>query len=288
VTDWPPISEPELLERLALDDEAFVAFARTLSAAWGRRELDPAFLELVLGYPWERPGASYVLRDSEVELLDDLGADERAALVESFVAVRHPLLSYGGNAAPSSLTRKFAHFENEDDRSALVLTGELHDYDIGPAAMVGPAGFMAATLFDSPGAKVRIGVVWATPAQVTQLTWTEIPYHLARLDDAHVVMTDAELHHVFAYVHRRGSFCLDGEPVALAAVPATGRTAAAFTQEELLDRVAPMILAPDARAEDLVRAVFDDYAAVADRAQEILWPRSRQLESAWTPYPVGA
>ena len=191
--DWPPITERELLERLALDDEQFVANFRTLSTVWGRREFQRTVLERALAYPWERPAGSYILRGSEVQLLKDVEAAERASTVEAVVEDRHPLLSYGGNAAPASLTTKFAHFPDEEDRTVLVLAGELHDFDVGPAASLAPMGYMPATLFASRGTRVRAAIVWATAAQATQLTWSEIPYRLVRLDDARVVMDDADL-----------------------------------------------------------------------------------------------
>ena len=286
--DWPPITERELLERLALDDEQFVAKFRTLSTVWGRREFQRTVLQRALAYPWERPAGSYILRGSEVQLLKEVEAAERVSTVEAVVEDRHPLLSYGGNAAPASLTTKFAHFPDEEDRTVLVLAGELHDFDVGPAASLAPTGYMPATLFASRGTRVRAAIVWATAAQATQLTWSEIPYRLVRLDDARVVMDDAEFEvdDCFAYTHRLGSFCIDGAPVALAAVPAIDRTASALTQEQLLDVAARLVIGPDTRAEDLVRALFEDFAAVIARAAKTVWPRSRQLRSNWTPFPA--
>lgn len=101
---WPPITEPELLDRLALDQEQFLAFYRGLAAALGRREYQPALLERALAYPWERPARSYLLRDGRVRLLDDLEPAERRSTVEAFARDRHPLLAFGSNAAPVPLT----------------------------------------------------------------------------------------------------------------------------------------------------------------------------------------
>jgi hypothetical protein len=288
VRDWPPITERELLERLALDDEQFVANFRTLSTVWGRREFQRTVLEWALAYPWERPATSYILRGSATQLLDDIEAAERVSTVEAFVEDRHPILAYGGNAAPAWLTTKFAHFSDEEDRTVLVLAGELHDFDVGPAAALAPTGYMPATLFASRGTRVRAAIVWATATQATQLTWSEIPYRLVRLDDARVVIDDADLEvdECFAYTHRLGSFCIDGSPVALAAIPAIGRTAIALTQEQLLDVAARLVLGQDARAEDLVRAIFEDFAAVTARSATTVWPCSRQLRSNWTPFPA--
>jgi hypothetical protein len=285
--DWPPITEPELLERLALDDDAFFHLARRFWSGIGPRECDATAVERALGYPWERPAASYVLAGEDVRLLDDLDPDERAATVRSFAQDRHPLLAYGGNGAPSWLSAKFAHFTDEPDRTALVLAGRLHDFDVGPAAAVSPMGYMPATLLASPGTAVRASIVWATAAQVTQLTWSEVPYRLVRLDDARFVMdaADGEVEEIFAYVHRLGSFCVDEAPVAMAAVPASGRSAAALTQEELLDVVATLVIGSAARAEHVIRAMYADLPETLVLVADALQPRSQQLQARWTGFP---
>jgi hypothetical protein len=64
--------EVGVLERLALDDEQFVASFRTLSAAWGRREFQRTGLERGLAYPWERR-APQVVRGL---LIESRGAGE--------------------------------------------------------------------------------------------------------------------------------------------------------------------------------------------------------------------
>lgn len=288
--EWPPITEPELLERLALDDAQFISVMRGYWSAAGRREFQPSVFDWALGYPWDRPPASYILRGEDVQLLDEIDPERRASVVRDFTEHRHPLLSFGGNAAPSWLTTKFAHFPDEADRTVLVLAGELHDFDVGAAASLAPTGYMPATLFASPGTVVRAAIVWATAAQATQLTWTEIPYRLGRLNDAHFAMDEADVavEEIFAYVHRLGSFCIDGSPVALAAIPATGRTATAMTQEQLLDVAAGMVIGPDARAEDLVRAIYEDMAGVTARASETVWQSSMPLQSSWTPFPASS
>jgi hypothetical protein len=287
VRGWPPINEPDLLERLALGDEEFIALMQSYWSAAEPRELEPAAFERALGYPWERPGASYILHGEEVELLGDIDPGNRAEVVADFARDRHPLLSFGGNGAPSWLATKFAHFTEEADREVLVLTGELHDFDVGVAPTLSPIGYMPAVLFASPGTAVRAAVVWATPAQATQLTWTEVPYRLGRLDDAHFVIDEADIavDEIFAYIHRLGSFCVEGSQVALAAIPARDRTATPLTQEQLLDIAARMVVGPDAGAEDLVRALYGDLSGVGARVAETVWPSATPLQSRWTPFP---
>nr|MBA2792450.1 hypothetical protein [Thermoleophilaceae bacterium] len=113
--DWPPITEPELLVRLALDDAQFRALARKYAGIWGVREYGPTVLERALSYPWKRPARSYLLRGDAVELLTDLKPEERKLTVEALARERHPIVAFGSNAAPVTLKRKFAHFSDEVD-----------------------------------------------------------------------------------------------------------------------------------------------------------------------------
>jgi hypothetical protein len=150
---------------------------------------------------------------------------------------------------------------------------------------------MPATLFESPGTAVRAAVLWLTASQVTQLAWSEVPYRLGRLDTARFAVDDGEVDvdQLLVFIHRLGSFCIGDEPVALAAVPAAGRTGPAWTQEELLDEAARRILSPDATAADLVRAVYEDIGTVFQGVVERLWPSGRPLPAElWTPYPAPA
>lgn len=286
--DWPPIAEPELLQRLGFDDEQFAAFLWELIAAWPRREFDSVAFEHALGYPWERPPGSFVLEGEAVQLLRDLDPVSREATVAALTEHRHPIVSFGANAAPSRLSMKFGHFPLEADRKVLVLTGALHDLDVGVIPTVPLLGYMPGSLFASPGTAVRAAVVWVTPTQVEQLAWSEMTYRLGRLEDARFEADEAdmEVDDVFAFVARLGALCVDGAPVALAAVPAEGRTAPALTQPELLDFVAGLVLGPDARAEDLARAACDDLNAVMKRASQTVWPLGRQLSSRWTAFPA--
>lgn len=272
---------------MALDDQQFFAWADELIASVGHRRYEPALFERALGYPWERPAGSFLLRDGEVVLLSGYRPAERRAVVDGVAQGRHPIVSFGANASPSALTMKFAHFSAAEDREVLVLTGYLQGLDVGAMATPGILGYTPAALFASPGTAVRAAVVWTTPAQATQLAWSEVTYRLGRLDEARFEMDEADLEvsDLFAFVSRRGCLRIDGSPVALAAIPAAGRTAAALTQEELLDVMAGLVLGPEARAETLVRAIFDDLAGVMARAAETVWPDAHPFEAPWTPYP---
>jgi hypothetical protein len=292
VPNWPRIDEAELLERLALDDDQFAAYVSSLLDALPARPYQKASLALALGYPWARPPGSYVLRGAEVSLLAGMRPGEREREIGSFTASgggRVPLLAIGSNAAPEILKRKFGHFPEAADRAALVLTGRLHGFDVGVAAQPALYGSMPATLFPSPGTGVSASVLWVTPAQFTQLVWSEISYRLGALRARfEVEETDTALEEVLVFVSRFGSFCVNGETVALEAVPATARRARSLTQEQMLDAAAALALGPGAGAETLVQAIFEDPASLAPRLAETVNRASQPFRSdLWTPFGGG-
>jgi hypothetical protein len=288
---WPPpIAEPELIERLALDDEGFRAWILAFIGAVPRRTFDAAAYAWACAYPWARPVGSYVLAaDGAVHLLAELDEPERERSIERFSAPtgeRVPLLAIGSNAAPEALQRKFGHFEDPADRTALVVTGRLHDFDVGFAAQPTLYGSLPATIFPSPGTAVAAALLWLTPAQFTQLTWSELSYQLGRLRTRFAV-DDADEHfdEVLVFVSRWGAFRPDGSPPALAAIPADGRAAPTLSQEQALDRAAALVLGDGARAETLVRAVFDDFAALTELAAPVLHAGALPFASErWTPF----
>ena len=292
VPNWPRITEPELLERLTMDDRQFGAYVASLLAALPPRTYEAAYLTRAIGYPWSRPEGSFMVSDGKVTLLEGMGAEERDRSIRHFTAAeagRLPVIAIGSNAAPKVLETKFAHFPGEEDRVVLALTGSLHDFDVGVAAQPALYGSMPATIFPSPGTAVRATVLWVTPAQFTQLAWSEISYRLGRLRARFEVdESDTELDEVLVFVSRFGAFCVDGEPVALAAVPATGRTARSLTQEQALDAAAALAIGPQATAEMLVRAIFEDLGRLGPRLVETVNRESRQFASErWTAFSGG-
>jgi hypothetical protein len=289
VFGWPPITEPELLARLAMDDEEFRAFIRGVISQLPPRGFEAAVLARAIGYPWARPVGSSLLADGEVELLESLTPAEQQLTLAQFTGAdsgRLPLLAIGSNAAPEVLKRKFAHFAAGDDRTVLALTGCLHDFDVGVAAQPTMYGSMPATLFASPGTAVGASVLWVTPAQFTQLAWSEISYRLGKLRTRFDVDGGAtSFDEVLVFVSRFGAFCPDGQPVALAPVPASGRTAPALSQEQLLDTVAALAIGPGAKAETLVRAIFEDAGQVNPKIAATIHASSEPFSSErWTPF----
>lgn len=274
-----------------MDDREFGAFIRALVAQMPPRSYEEETFARAVAYPWARPGGSFRLSTAGVELLADLPPGERQRVIRQFVSgetesERLPLLAIGSNAAPEVLERKFAHFPDEADRTVLVLSGRLHEFDIGVAAQPTMYGAMPATLFPSPGAAVSAAILWVTLAQFTQLAWSEITYRLGRLRARFEVDEGGDgFGDVLAFVSRFGAFCVDGEPAALASIPASGRTAKAFTQEQLLDAAAELAIGPGASAEMLVRAILEDPARTASKVAATVNKASQPFVSKdWTPF----
>jgi hypothetical protein len=217
-SSWPPIEEPLLRERLAMDDEAFAVFMRDLRRSVPPRAFTPEVWATAIGYPWERPARSFLLDGDRVELLDDMEPEPRRALLAARErgpdgAARYPLLAFGSNGAPATLQRKFAHFDAAE-RRVLVLAGELHGFDVGAVAHPTAYGSMAASLFESPGTAVRAAVSMVSAAQLTQLCWTEIGYRFGRLDGVRFAADQdgLELATVFAYAARSGPSARTASP----------------------------------------------------------------------------
>jgi hypothetical protein len=292
VSDWPPIAEPELLRRLALDDEEFAEFFAAVVAEIPARACDEGAIARAIAYPWERPDGSYLLGGGALRTFAEMDAGERGAALARFAAPgggRLPLLAIGSNAAPATLQRKLAHFDAGEDRDVLALTGHLHDFDIGVAAQPTLYGSMPATLFPSPGTAVRTTVLWVTPTQFTQLAWSEITYRLGRLGTRFEVDADVpDFDEVVVFVSRFGAFCPAGEPAALAAIPASGRSASELSQEELLSAAARLALGPSANAETLIRAIFEAPAELIPKLVETVRRASLPFHSErWTPFAPG-
>jgi hypothetical protein len=281
VSDWPPIEEPELLRRLALSDDAFLEQMRGFVASVGERPFTDAAYALALGYPWPRPPSSFALDGDAVTHVErwDAGVAEG----------RHPLLAFGSNGAPETLIRKFGHLPDAD-RRLVVLAGDLHDFDVAAAGHPTAYGSFPATLVSSPGTALRASILWVTPAQLVALTWTEVSYRLGRLDGVRFtpdVVGPPAIDHVLAYASRWGAHLVDGAVAALAALPAAGRTAAAYTQENLLDRLAREAIGPDASARDLVAWIYADFAAAGERIGPLLQTTAQPFRSErWTAYPA--
>lgn len=292
---WPEFDEPELIERLGMDDKSFFELWIDLTGQMPVREYSEELFQLGTGYPWPRPAGSFVLNDGKGHPVSDLDPETKGYVLEEFSGPRSgrtPMLAIGSNASPEGLWRKFAHFEQPADRTLLAVTGQLHGFDIGASAELALYGAMPATIFPSPGTRVATTAVWLTDIQLTQLAWAEIPYRIGRLEarfDSEQPLAElgfTGLDSSLVFVNRFGTFAPDGLPYALAAIPASGRTAKAMVQVDLLERLASLAYGPGCSARQLVRGAFENLGEVGPRVASILRSHAIPFESdRWTPLP---
>ncbi len=141
-------------------------------------------------------------------------ADVDAAIAAGAVGV----VAYGSNASPIVLARKLG----ERAAAAVLATPVvLADTDVVFSAHVSRHGAIPATIVPWPGAEVDAWLLAVPADAIDALDATEPNY----------VRED------LAYVSRHGPLRVGGRPVALAEVPARGRTLPALTEEEMLEQV---------------------------------------------------
>jgi hypothetical protein len=276
-----------------MPDEEFIPLAMGWAQAVGPREFSEELYERALGYPWARPAESFLLTGEEVEPFEGVPPDVRDVVSGHAEGSpeRYPLLGFGSNGSPETLMRKFGGLSGDDQR-VLVVAGDLHDYDVGAAAAPTFYGSLPGTIFSSPGTAVRASVLWVTAAQLVNLTWSEVSYRLGRLEDVRFEPDEGDappVESVLAFVSRWGAHCVDGEVVAMHAIPASSRVAPALTQEELLDDIARVAFGETATSRDLVQRVMADFGAVATTMVPALHETARPFQcDRWTPFPASS
>lgn len=190
-----------------------------------------AILRRALEYPYATPERSYLFREGEArELPEDVD-----------LTGRPPLLAYGANAAPEALARKLGPLAESE---LPVLRAELEGFDVVYSSHVSPYGAVPATLLESPGATVPVFVLHPTAEQRAVLTATELNYDLVEVEG------------MSAYRSKHGPLRLDGAPVALAAIRASGRTLPELDQPAILERVRSH-LEPRLSLEQFIRACVE-------------------------------
>ncbi len=185
-----------------------------------------AALDRAFGYPYAAPTHDYIFRSGTIEpLQDDAPLDGRT-----------PVLAIGSNRAPEQLTRKFG---TGSDAIIPVTWTTVADHDVVYSAHIAGYGSLPATIHRSPGTRVQAAVTWLTTAQVDRMHETErvgFAYDFFPLDvDIVLNRTGRRIEEpVGCYVSLGGALALDGEPVALAEVPAEGRNFQELGQREKL------------------------------------------------------
>lgn len=200
-------------------------------------------LRRALAYPYAPPERSYLYRGGVAAELPPGGPDLDA---------RPALLSYGANAAPEALARKLASLPGEEDGMP-VLRAELTGFDVAYSAHVSLYGAVPATLVESAGTVAPVFVVLPSAEQLRLLTATEHGnYELAELRGFDCRLEGGgEVAEALAYRSLHGPLCVDGGPVALAAIRSRRRRLPQLDEPAMLERVRSA-LAPQLSLEAFV------------------------------------
>ena len=150
-----------------------------------------------------------------------VAAGERFALGPEPPGDTPAIIAFGANADPAVLAAKLGPGASVRGRPA-----RLADHDVAFSAHISPYGAIPAALVPSPGTSVGVHLLRLAPADLERLDATEPNYVREILGPG-----------VEVYRSRHGVLLLDGAPVAMAAVPATGRTLPALTQQALQERL---------------------------------------------------
>jgi hypothetical protein len=180
-----------------------------------------------LDYPYEQPRRSYLQLGERTLELPPEGPD---------LTGRAPLLAYGANAAPLALGRKLAGLP---PTPLPMLRARLAGFDVVYSNHVSPYGAVPGTLHPSPGTVITAFVAYPDDEQLRALTATEPNYELATLRDLDCRLEDGgRVEQLDAYLSRHGPRLLDGSPVALSELEASGRWLEQLTQRQIQASVA--------------------------------------------------
>jgi hypothetical protein len=183
-------------------------------------------IALAKSYPGERPAFSYVFVEGTPQELAEVHApligDER----------RTALLAYGANASPERLAWKLSHLDGPQE--VPVLRCRLRDFDAGYSAHVSINGAISGTLMASPGTVMHAHALLVTGEQLEVISAIEFNYDLLRLEGVELELDGGSRREtVLAYASKHGALTVDGEPVAMAAIEATGRRLRALDEVEV-------------------------------------------------------
>jgi hypothetical protein len=123
------------------------------------------------------------------------------------------------------------------------MKGRSKDHDIAFSPRFVSYGAMPATIVPRPGTDAEIWVNWPDDAELAQMNASESAGGLYAFGDlsAEWDVAGPDPDTMKVYVDCFGGLEVDGQLLALSAVPATGRTARAVTEPEALDAVLPTL-----------------------------------------------
>jgi hypothetical protein len=181
-----------------------------------------------LAYPYEPPAGSFVQVGDRTLPMPPGEIDIKG---------RRALLAYGANASPEALTRKLGALP---PAPIPVLRVALSGWDVVYSAHITRYGAVPAAVVPSPGTVASVHLVFPDDEQLAAIAATEGQnYRLERLVDftAELEIGGEGPREIDAFIGVHGPLLLDGSPVALAAIPASGRAFPELTTPAMIDRV---------------------------------------------------
>lgn len=166
---------------------------------------------------------------------------ERLGLGDEIDRPRTPVLAYGANANVDALTRKYVTSGFSSPAVIPVVEGTLTGYDVTWAPHLVFNGAMPATIVASPGTTVSVWVTWLDAAELEQMHQTEgvgSMYSYGRLRQVPLEVAGPPVAEPGVYVDCFGALRIDGQVLAVDAVPAEHRRLRAVTSAGALARAA--------------------------------------------------
>jgi hypothetical protein len=212
-------------------------------------------VERAMRYPYAVPAHAFAQRGHDTLSPDEIEIDREE---------RTLLLAYGSNGSPEVLARKLALSADP----VLVEPGWLHDFDVVYSAHISPYGAVPATLQRSPGTAARVALLHLTEEQMRLVSATEPNYEPTRLDGVRCVLAGGEVRtELSAYLSRQGCLLVDGDEVALVAVPARDRHFAEMSEPQVLEHVRSTVSPEESIDSFVLTSVADPALAQARSGQ---------------------
>lgn len=204
--------------------------------------LDP--VERATTYPYAIPDCSFVF---------DKTGWYPAEIDAALTAGRRPVLACGSNRSPEQLARKYFDF---DAATIPVQRAWLGGFDVVYAAHITGYGSISACPMPAPGVRAEISVTWLSDDLMDRMHATEgrgQSYDYAVLSGLDLALEGGgRLDEAYAYIHRGGALNVDGAPVGLAEIAATGRLRPSWPQPRAIAEVHRR-LNHDGTVEDFIR-----------------------------------
>ncbi len=277
---WPPITDPLTLARWRAADEELSDHLAPLLVRLAER-MPPGSTtptpQLAFDYPFGRA-------DGQVILDSDGPRPAPADEIRALQATRTPVLAIGANGSPTRLGLKLRAV---DDPTCVLTPATISGVDICACPVPAAYGSLPAGMARSPGTAAEVVIADHTDEQIEWLALTEFGYRLVRLTGTTVKTADGrEIVDPLAFVQRLGLFAIDGAPVPLAAVGATGRRWPALTQAQLITECATRLGCAPPTADGLLAELFADAPAFLARHTPTLLARAiRGAEPDHERYP---